>query len=120
MAGVPRYRALFEETRGGLEKLGVVFLIVGNGIGLLRPGSFDRPPLKEAFNGNDAATPSTKAYRKASEAWTTRPAHGSHIWSAIQWPKAIFPERPLVHLTAHVDRPASAKHKAASRAALCN
>jgi hypothetical protein len=25
----PRYRALFEETRGGLEKLGVVFLIVG-------------------------------------------------------------------------------------------
>ena len=39
VAGVPRYRALFEETRGGLEMLGVVFLIVGNGIGLLRPGS---------------------------------------------------------------------------------
>jgi hypothetical protein len=27
----------------------------GNGIGLLRPRSFDGPPLKEAFNGNDAA-----------------------------------------------------------------
>jgi hypothetical protein len=25
----PRYRALFEETRGGLEKLGVAFLTVG-------------------------------------------------------------------------------------------
>ncbi len=30
-------------------------ILHGNGIGLLCSGSFDGPPLKEAFNGNDAA-----------------------------------------------------------------
>ena len=30
-------------------------ILHGNGIGLLCSGSFDGSPLKEAFNGNDAA-----------------------------------------------------------------